>query len=219
MKYHLIGLILIHFSRNILNVIKLVLSGPNFHPTHLVHQLDHYYNNNNPLMQPASLKWKNFQCPIALWYLFGRKLATWKGSAFCSIIFSRHLIYVHNAHWNELWKWVLYSCSAFTARGGGIPWNTVIRNGSPRIRTTISWEYISEFSDSEWSKKPLELGKIDKSLVGEQFVYSLARLRTNELQHTTYYSNGALLHAFFLSAAFAFYFPTRWSSRTFFSSQ
>jgi len=35
-------------------------------------------------------------------------------------------------------------------------------------------------------RKPLELRKIDKSPAAEQFVYSAARLRANELEHITY---------------------------------
>jgi hypothetical protein len=82
-------------------------------------------------------------------------------------------------------------------------WKTIIRNrGRARARENPydvqSGTYFRAFGSSHpaphltrplsrpsmW--KPLELRKIDKSPAAEQFVYSAARLRANELEHITY---------------------------------
>lgn len=59
--------------------------------------------------------------------------------------------------------------------------------------------------------KPLELRKIDKSLAAEQFVYSAARLRANELERITY-SYGLASSSFLLkswSSMILFHTPER----------
>lgn len=99
------------------------------------------------------------------------------------------------------------SVTAATRRRTDV-WKTIIRNARCANPYNVQLRiYFRAFGSSslpplhhpppvpQW--KPLELRKIDKSPAAEQFVYSAARLRANELERITY-SYGLSLSSFLL---------------------
>lgn len=72
-----------------------------------------------------------------------------------------------------------------------------VENIFPSFRLFLSSASLLRPPIPQW--KPLELRKIDKSPTAEQFVYSAARLRANELERITY-SYGLALSSFLLKS-------------------
>lgn len=72
-----------------------------------------------------------------------------------------------------------------------------VENIFPSFRLFLSPAPLPRPPSPQW--KPLELRKIDKSPAAEQFVYSAARLRANELERITY-SYGLASSSFLLKS-------------------
>lgn len=72
-----------------------------------------------------------------------------------------------------------------------------VENIFPSFRLFLSSAPLPRSPVPQW--KPLELRKIDKSPAAEQFVYSAARLRANELERITY-SYGLASSSFLLKS-------------------
>lgn len=72
-----------------------------------------------------------------------------------------------------------------------------VENIFPSFRLFLSSTPLPRPPVPQW--KPLELRKIDKSPAAEQFVYSAARLRANELERITY-SYGLASSSFLLKS-------------------